>query len=95
MPLACRTGSDATQGTGRASPTRAPAPTWVVAEVETVGDLEGLGPGGGRRIGVGARTVAADHLDPGMGCEPWGEGGGVTLGQQIEDLVGFVIDHNC
>jgi hypothetical protein len=61
----------------------------VLPEVEAVGDLEGLGCGGVGRLGVGARTVAADDLDFGMGREPWGEGGGVALGQQVQDLVGL------
>ncbi|GAA3791858.1 hypothetical protein GCM10023083_29230 [Streptomyces phyllanthi] len=62
--------------------------------MEPVGDLEGLGCGGVGRLGVGARAVAADNLDSGMGREPRGEGGGVALGQQVEDLVGLGVDHD-
>ncbi len=66
----------------------------VLPEMEPVGALESLGCGGGGCVGVGAGAVTADDLDAGMGQQPWGKSGGVTFGQQVEDLVGLGIDHD-
>jgi hypothetical protein len=46
----------------------------VLQEVPAIGDLHGLGGTLRRRLGVGRRTVPADHFDPGMGLEPRRDG---------------------
>ena len=44
-----------------------------------------------RRLGVGRRTVPADHLDPGMGLEPRRHGVRVAVGEQVDDVTAFQV----
>lgn len=44
----------------------------VLPEMESVGDLQGLGGGGVGGLGIGAGAVGADDLDFGVGHEPRG-----------------------
>jgi len=52
----------------------------VVPQVEAVRDLDRIRCSGAGAFGVGARPVAADHLNPGMRLQPRGEGAGLPVG---------------
>ncbi len=52
----------------------------VLEQVPAIRDLLGLRGACRRRLGVGRRTVPADHLDPGMGLEPSRHGIRITVG---------------
>jgi hypothetical protein len=61
----------------------------VLPQVEPVGDLDSVrrpGPG------VGARPIAADDLDPGVGCQPVGQRPGVAALDEVERRAGLDVD---
>jgi hypothetical protein len=63
----------------------------VLQQVPAIRNLLSLGGAGRRRLGVGRRTVPADHLDPGMGLEPSRHGIRSTVGEEVEDVPSFQV----
>jgi hypothetical protein len=63
----------------------------VLQQVPAVGDLHGLGGALRRRLGVGRRTVPADHLDLRMGLEPHRDGVCLAVGEEIDDVTTFQV----
>src|SRR5262245_51119671 len=57
-----------------------------------VGDLEGLGRAGVGSLGVSSGAVAGDDLDARMFAEPFLDGRGFAVGQQVDDPSAFQID---
>jgi hypothetical protein len=63
----------------------------VFQQMPTVGGLEGFGRAGAGCLGVGG-AVAGDDLHVRMFVEPFLNGGGFAIGQQIEDSSAFQIN---
>jgi hypothetical protein len=64
----------------------------VLPQVEPVGDLDRVRCPGPGAVGVGARPVAADDLDPGVGCQPAGQRLGVTALDEAGRRAGLDVD---
>src|SRR6516162_4064656 len=59
-----------------------------------VGDLEGLRRAGAGSLAVSRGAIAADDLNTRMVAEPFLDGGGFAVGQQVDDPSAFQIDDN-
>nr|WP_243761756.1 hypothetical protein [Streptomyces sp. YIM 98790] len=66
----------------------------VVEQVPAVRALDGVGCSGACAVGVGGSAVAADDLDTGVVGQPGGKGGGLTVRQNIDGVVGVDIDQD-
>src|SRR4051812_20193823 len=66
----------------------------IVEEMPPIRDLESIGcplPG---RLGIGASTIARDDLDAFMMLQPIRNGGGLAVGQQVDDGVALEVDQD-
>src|SRR3954452_4011815 len=66
----------------------------VVEEMPPICDLESIGcplPG---RLGIGASAIARDDLDAFMMLQPIRDGGGLAVGQQVDDGVALEVDQD-
>jgi hypothetical protein len=66
----------------------------VVPEMPAVGDLDRLRCAAGGAIGVGAGPVPADDADTGMAGQPFGQGVGGAVGQQVDCPVGGQVNQH-
>jgi hypothetical protein len=66
----------------------------VVPQVPAVRDLDGERRAGGSAVGICAGPVSADDLRPGTGLQPPLQGGGLAVGQQVDDLTGLGVGHH-
>ena len=68
----------------------------VVPQVPAVRDLDGERSAGGGAVAVRRRPVSADDLRAGAGLQPVLQRGGLTVGQQVDDLPGLGVgDHGA
>jgi len=64
----------------------------VAQQVPAVGDLDRIRRTLAHAVRVGAGSVARDDLDPGVLTKPSGQGFGLPVGQQVQDLVALQVD---
>ena len=63
----------------------------MAEQMPTVRDLDRRGRTAPDPIGIRARPIAGDHLDPGVPAQPVGDGAGLAIRQQIDDAVALEI----
>jgi hypothetical protein len=66
----------------------------VRPEMPSVADLHRVRQGASNRLPVGARPVAADDLNPGVGAQPGFQGFGTAAGQHIDPLARPGVDED-
>lgn len=63
----------------------------VAEQMPAIRDLDRPGGAATHAIGVGTGAVTSHDLDAGMPLQPVGHGGGLAVGQQVDDLASFQI----
>ena len=66
----------------------------VVQQVPAVSNLNGVWGALAHPVGVGAGTVACDHLDAGMLAKPGGQCFRLPIGQEVHDAVTLQVDQD-
>ena len=66
----------------------------VLSDVPTIGDLYRVRIALPNGFAKGGRTITTNNRNGGLLLEPRLDGGNRTVGQEIEDVMGFSIDHN-
>ena len=64
----------------------------IAQEVPSIGDLDSTRGTLTDAFGVGTRTIAGDYLDTGPTTQPGSDGGGLTIGQEIDHVVRLDVD---
>ena len=59
----------------------------IAQDVPSIGDLDSTRGTLTDAFGVGTRTIAGDYLDTGPTTQPGSDGGGLTIGQEIDHVV--------
>jgi hypothetical protein len=59
----------------------------IAQQVPSIGDLDGARSTMTDTVGIGARTIAGDDLDTWAITKPGGDGGGLTIRQEIDHVV--------
>ena len=63
----------------------------VAEQMPSIRDLDRPGGAATHTIGIGTGAVTSHDLDAGMPLQPVGHGGGLAVGQQVDDLASFQI----
>ncbi len=63
--------------------------------VPSVGDFDRIRRSGAGSFGIGAGAVTADDLGTGMCSQPFGDGAGCAIGENIHRTVSIHVDQNC
>lgn len=57
----------------------------IAQQMPAIGDVDGPGCTASGAVGIDVGPVAGDHLHAGVTAQPFGEGAGVPIGQEIDD----------
>jgi hypothetical protein len=66
----------------------------ILTQVPTIDHLHGIRGAPTCGLTIGWRTIAADHFNPGMLLEPWHQGRGSPIAEQIDDLTPLQVDQD-
>jgi hypothetical protein len=68
--------------------------TEVAQQVPAIGDVDGPGCTTSGAVSIDVGSVAGDHLHAGVTAQPFGEGAGVPIGQEIDDGAALEVDQD-